>query len=212
MLCRSRRLSVIDNRLPQKVLIVCLCFSVLFTMTRAAARWYKIRRIPLAPEDWTSYLALASYITMCALYLATMTTYYNIVAVEEGTLAAYPSLADDLTVMLKEFLAVQFFFWLTLWAVKWSLLCMFKILTTGLIIQVRIWWGVMIFTWIAFAACCVTQFTSCSSFHAWFTAGREHLFSSIGLEYTARSVTLSDYLADIEQVCVTPRRMQRASG
>jgi hypothetical protein len=174
MPCRSRLLSVIDNRLPQKVIIVCLCFSVVFIIARAAARWYKIRRMPLAAEDWSSYLALASFIIMCALYLATMTTYYNAEDVFNGLMAPYASMDADLTVMLKEFFAVQFFFWLTLWAVKWSLLFMFKVLTMGLLVEVRIWWGVMIFTWLTYAACCVTQFTSCSSFHAWFTAGTEH--------------------------------------
>jgi hypothetical protein len=44
----------------------------------------------------------------------------------------YASLEKDLVVMLKEFFEVQFFSWLTIWAVKWNLLFMFKRVTDGL--------------------------------------------------------------------------------
>jgi hypothetical protein len=44
----------------------------------------------------------------------------------------YASLEKDLVVMLKEFFEVQFFSWLTIWAVKWNLLFMFKRVTDRL--------------------------------------------------------------------------------
>lgn len=73
--------------------------------------------------------------------------------------------------MLKEFISVLIFFWLTLWAVKASLLLMFRKLTTGLPFYERLWWYVMGFTIVTFVGCVISDFTSCSSFHAWFTAG-----------------------------------------
>lgn len=57
---------------------------------------------------------------MCAFYLATMPTYYNVEAITHGLTQPYTSLITDLVAMLKEFLAVQMFFRLTLWAVKYS--------------------------------------------------------------------------------------------
>jgi hypothetical protein len=138
---------------------------------RAGARWYKIRRVPYEMEDIFLYVALVSFIIMCALYLATIPTYFNIIAIEAGLMEAYPSITHDLVVMLKEFFVVQFFFWLTLWSVKWTLLFMFKRLTEGLPTYNRIWWAVFSFSILTFIGSCISNFTSCSSMHAWFTAG-----------------------------------------
>jgi hypothetical protein len=52
----------------------------------------------------------------------------------------YASLEKDLLVMLKEFFEVQFFSWLTIWAVKWNLLFMFKRVTDGLSPTRRVLW------------------------------------------------------------------------
>jgi hypothetical protein len=122
-------------------------------------------------EDVCIYGALVSFAIMCALYLATIPTFFNITAIEAGEMAPYPSLGGDLVVMLKEFFVVQFFYWLTLWAVKWSLLFMFKRITEGLPLYTRLWWAMLIFSILTFLGCCISNFTSCSSMHAWFTAG-----------------------------------------
>jgi hypothetical protein len=139
---------------------------------RTGARFFKTRQIPLAPEDLFIYMALSSFAIMCALYLATMPTFYNVQAISAGLMPPYASLQTDLVAMLKEFFAVQIFFWLTLWAVKWSLLFMFKRLTEGLPLYTKIWWGVLGFTVLTFIGCVISNFTSCSSMHAWFTAGK----------------------------------------
>lgn len=118
------------------------------------------------------YMAFCSFAIMCALYLAAMQTYYNVEAVLAGLMEPYATLAADLTVMLKEFFAVQIFYWLTLWAVKWSLLSMFRRLTDGLPLYTNIWWGVLGFSLLTFVGCVISNFTSCSSMHAWFTAGK----------------------------------------
>lgn len=117
------------------------------------------------------YLALVSFIITVALYFATIDTFFKITAISEGQAQPYAKLPEDLVVMLKEFFVVQFFFWLTLWAVKWSLLFMFKRLTKGLPLYTQIWWGVLIYSVLVFIGCCISNFTSCSSMKAWFTAG-----------------------------------------
>jgi len=139
---------------------------------RTGARVFKTRNIPCELEDVFIYIALCSFTIMCALYLATMPTFYNLQAITAGLMQPYASLPKDLVAMLKEFFAVQIFFWLTLWAVKWSLLFMFKKLTNGLPFYTKIWWGVLGFTVVTFISCVISAITSCSSFHAWFTAGK----------------------------------------
>ncbi|OAA79096.1 hypothetical protein LEL_02582 [Akanthomyces lecanii RCEF 1005] len=152
-------------------LIACLCVGVVFVIVRTGARWYKLRKIPVQMEDIFMYLALVSFIITVALYYATIDTFFKITAISEGQAQPYAKLPEDLVVMLKEFFVVQFFFWLTLWAVKWSLLFMFKRLTKGLPLYTQIWWGVLIYSVLVFIGCCISNFTSCSSMKAWFTAG-----------------------------------------
>ncbi|KAK0757885.1 hypothetical protein N5P37_009177 [Trichoderma harzianum] len=144
---------------------------VVFVAMRTGARWFKLRRMPLQMEDILIYGALVSFAITTALYLATVPTFFNVEAIEQGRMEPYAGLQDDLVLMLHEFFVVQFFFWLTLWMVKWSLMCMFKKLTDGLPLYNRIWWGVLVFSILTFIGCCISNFTSCSSMHAWFTAG-----------------------------------------
>lgn len=155
------------------MIVGCLCVSSLFMALRAIARWLRIRRAPVAGEDLASYVALSSFIIMCALYLAIIKTYYPLVAVSQGEMPPYPGLESDTAAMLREFLAVQFFFWGALWAVKVSLLLTVKSITDGLPFWGRIWWAIMAFTTLTYVGCCITQFTSCSSFQAWLTASTQ---------------------------------------
>lgn len=138
---------------------------------RTGARWYKLRKIPYQTEDIFMYLALVSFILTVALYYSTIDTFFRVTALSEGREKPWATLNDDLVLMLKEFFVVQFFFWLTLWAVKWSLLFMFKRLTHGLPIYNQIWWAVLVYSVLVFIGCCISNFTSCSSMKAWFTAG-----------------------------------------
>lgn len=154
-----------------RVLIACLVISSIFVALRGWARWYKNRQLPIQAEDLAMYFALISFAIMCALYLAAIPTLYRVMRVVMGLAPPYASMMTDVVPMLKEFFAVQIFFWATLWAVKFSLLLMFQRLTTGLPTYERIWWGVVIFTFLSFVGCVVSQFTSCSSMHAWFTVG-----------------------------------------
>ncbi|KAL7929244.1 hypothetical protein V8C35DRAFT_315898 [Trichoderma chlorosporum] len=154
-----------------KSLITCFCIAIVFVAMRTGARWFKLRRVPLQMEDILIYGALVSFAITTALYLATVPTLFNADAIDQGLMAPYAGLENDLVLMLHEFFVVQFFFWLTLWMVKWSLMCMFKNLTDGLPIYNKIWWAVLVFSILTFIGCCISNFTSCSSLHAWFTAG-----------------------------------------
>ncbi|OAA52501.1 hypothetical protein BBO_00342 [Beauveria brongniartii RCEF 3172] len=161
----------VPEKADKEGLIACLCVGIVFVITRTGARLYKLRKIPHQMEDIFMYLALVSFIITVALYYATIDTFFRVNAISDGQREPYAKLPKDLDVMLKEFFVVQFFFWLTLWAVKWSLLFMFKRLTKGLPRYTQVWWGVLVYSVLVFIGCCISNFTSCSSLKAWFTAG-----------------------------------------
>lgn len=152
-------------------LIACLAFSITFVLVRIAARWYKVRKIPLEAEDLSIYVAIASFATMSALYISAMPVLYTALAIAKGEEVSQGNLESALVSMLKKFFAVQFFFWLTLWAVKASLLFVIRKLTTDLPLYRKLWWIVMVFVVLTYFACAITQIESCASFHEWFTAG-----------------------------------------
>ncbi|KAF7559901.1 hypothetical protein G7046_g4249 [Stylonectria norvegica] len=197
----------VSKRADTVALVACLCVAVVFMGFRTGARWFKIRTIPLDAEDIFMYVALVSFAIMSALYIATIPTYFNVMAVSEGLMQPYLSLQRDLVVMLKEFFVVQFFFWLTLWAVKWSLLFMFKRTTEGLPLYNRIWWGILVFSILTFLGCCISNFTSCSSMHAWFVAGecstaRDARAKNISLWFSLAADLSTDLL-----IMITPLRV-----
>ncbi|KAL3419256.1 hypothetical protein PVAG01_09478 [Phlyctema vagabunda] len=161
----------ISHKTNLEVLVACLCVAAVFVSLRVTARWFKVHHAPLEAEDLCIYLSLASFAVMCALYITSMPTLYNAAAVMSGKMAPYDNFKQDVSRMLKKFFAVQIFFWLTLWAVKASLMFMIRKLTLGLPVYTRLWSGLMVFIVLAFVGCVVSQFTSCSSMHAWFTAG-----------------------------------------
>lgn len=182
-------------------MISCLCVGTAFLALRTGARWFKIRKIPLEAEDIFMYIALGSFAIMTALYLDTIPTYFDVIAVAAGLKQPTPSLAHDLDVMLREFFVVQFFFWLTLWAVKWSLLFMFKKTTEGLPVYNKVWWGIFAFSVISFIGCCISNFTSCSSMDAWFTAGacntpRDNRAKTISLWLGLAADLITDLLSE----------------
>jgi len=197
----------VSRSTDEAALIACLCVGVVAVLMRTFARWYKLRKAPFEVEDCFMYLALVSFAIMTALYLATIPTFFNLAAITEGRMMPYPSLPDDLVVMLKEFFVVQFFFWLTLWAVKWSLLFMFRRLTDGIHFFNKIWWAIFVFSVLTFIGCCISNFTSCSSMKAWFTAGecmtpRDARAKNISLWFSLAADLSTDLL-----IMITPIRV-----
>lgn len=146
-----------------------MVLAVVIVIVRTGTRWWKAHSFQA--EDYFIWFALASFISMCAIYLAAYPTLYGALAVAAGEEPPWATMESDLVAMLHLFFAVQFLFWTTLWSVKFSLLWMFRRLTLGLPLYGRIWLAITIFTLITYLACVVTEFTSCSSMTAWFTPG-----------------------------------------
>jgi hypothetical protein len=146
-----------------------MVLAVVIVILRTTTRWWKAHIFQV--EDYFMWFALASFISMCAIYLAAYPTLYSALAVAAEEEPPWATMESDLVAMLHLFFAVQLLFWTTLWSVKFSLLWMFRRLTLGLPLYGRIWLAITIFTLITYLACVVTEFTSCSSMTAWFTPG-----------------------------------------
>src|SRR5579871_2338497 len=117
------------------------------------------------------FLALAFYLTMGSLYLSALPVVYRLLGFAAGLEPIWPTLFSDGEHMLKEFFAIDMVFWATLWCVKFSLLFMFRRLTTGLPRYIAYWYFVMGFSVVALIGAAVSNITACSSMTAWFTVG-----------------------------------------
>lgn len=168
-------------------MVACLIVASIFVTLRTGACWFKNRRLPLTLEDIFMYFALSSFAISSALYLHAIPTLYNLQLVGAGLMTPYAAMSEDTVTILKEFLAGQIFRLTSLWAVKLSLLFMFKRLTTGLLVYTRIWWVVVIFSVLVFIGCLISYFTECSSIYAYLLSGQ-------GRALGCSVETLADYL------------------
>ncbi|RFU29596.1 hypothetical protein B7463_g6733, partial [Scytalidium lignicola] len=189
----------ISQTADRNALIITIVLSCVFVIARGVARYRKTRSFPLAIEDLFLLLALASFIGMAGVYLYCLPILFRSEAIGAGKERPYHGFKDDMTNMLHGFLAAQLIFWLSLWSVKLSLLFLFRKLTIGLPDYIYIWTGIMVFTVLSFVGCVISGFTSCSSLHAWFTAGacetaRDATAKKASLYYSLAVDLLTDLL------------------
>lgn len=85
-------------------------------------------------DDYILYFALAIHLALCSLYIADLPYLYRFFSVASGEAAPYPTLAEDYYHMMQISFAVTAFFWTTLWAVKFSILFLFRKIMTGYVL------------------------------------------------------------------------------
>jgi hypothetical protein len=120
-----------------------IILTSMFIIARFFARWYKVWRFQA--EDFLMLLAFAFFLAMTIGYVVLIPTLYRVTAVEQGLAPPYATIADDALFMIKIFFCNSMLLFLTLWAVKFSLLFLYRRLMTGLPKQMRWWWGIVIF-------------------------------------------------------------------
>jgi hypothetical protein len=147
-----------------------MTLSIIFVIARTLCRWWKLRAFEI--EDFFNWLALAFYLAMSGLYIHVLPILYFSQAVVDGTATPTVDLTEQATDTLKCLFAIQMLFWLTLYAVKFSLLWMFRRLAVGLQVYSRIWICITAFTLLTLVGCIVSEATSCSSMTAYFTPGK----------------------------------------
>ncbi|KAE8548912.1 hypothetical protein EYB25_009295 [Talaromyces marneffei] len=146
-----------------------IAIATVFTAARFAVRWTQQQR-EFQIEDGISIFSWVSFLVMAILYIVVTPFLYRVdIAVSTGQL--YADLLKDSLFVIEIFFANTIIFWIVLWSVKLSLLFLYRRLFVGLPDQMKWWWAVLIFTILMFIGCVISNLTSCSSMHAWFTPG-----------------------------------------
>ncbi|KAJ5099352.1 hypothetical protein N7532_006353 [Penicillium argentinense] len=139
-----------------------------------------IRRVKdLKAED---YLLLVG-----VLYIYIAPAIFRLAALSAGTIPIYATVEEDSVQLQIVFFVTTSSLWLCLWMVKFSLLSMYKRLLVGRTYLIA-WWAIVISCILFLIGCILSSWLSCSSFHAWFTAGgcstaRDHRAARISLYY-----------------------------
>ncbi|KAK2810242.1 hypothetical protein FQN50_003212 [Emmonsiellopsis sp. PD_5] len=145
---------------------VMIALASAFLLTRFGVRFSKSRG--LIWEDLFVVLSWLSFLAMSILYIIVIPAVYRVSGVMSGTSPLYATMEKDALSMKKIFFATTLLLWVSLWSVKLSLLVLYRRLLAGLPTEIRLWWGILIFTLLAFIGCVISNFTSCNSMSAWF--------------------------------------------
>lgn len=183
--------SAIGHDVNKNTLIAAMCIGIVFVSCRTGFRWYASRRF-FWGEDGFCWMALVCQIVVTGIYLSILENIYFVnrersriaTAVATGDFAnakPHPDMKYHAEKMLRGLWPVQYFFWGCLWCVKFSLLLMFKRLTERVPFHLKLWWGVVVFTSLAFVGCVVSQLCSCSSISK---------FNKLGMYPSLPSITI----------------------
>lgn len=112
-------------------------------ITRFSIRIWK--RKPFEIEDLLVGLAWASFLALTISYIVITPPMYHLYAVTGGEAEPYPEMMDDALVIIKVFFYSTMLLWCTLWAVKFSLLALYRRLMTGLRAYIILWWALVVF-------------------------------------------------------------------
>ncbi|KAL8708933.1 MAG: hypothetical protein Q9220_006265 [cf. Caloplaca sp. 1 TL-2023] len=175
-----------------------IALATCFTVARLGIRAWK-RRWWLI-EDITVTLAWACFTAMTIGYICVTPAVYRIADVGTGKIPPYPTIKDDAQYLVKIFFPNTLLLWTTLWLVKFSLLLQCRRLVDRRPAYIKVWWGIVVFTGIAYAGCIVTEFTSCRTLHDWFTFGqcstaRDARASTISLFYAYAVDVITDLMS-----------------
>ncbi|EOD52704.1 putative cfem domain-containing protein [Neofusicoccum parvum UCRNP2] len=130
-------------------------------ITRFSIRIWK--RKPFQVEDFLVALAWASFLALTVSYIVITPPMYRLYAVTGGEAAPYPEMMDDANLLIKVFFYNTMLLWATLWAVKFSLLALYRRLMTGLRAYIVLWWILVVFCALTFIGAIISNLTSCSS-------------------------------------------------
>ncbi|KAF2123531.1 hypothetical protein P153DRAFT_303712 [Dothidotthia symphoricarpi CBS 119687] len=129
-----------------------------------------MRRKKLELQDYFIYAAFVFHIVMSALFIAATPHIYTITDVALGEIPPYLELTADAAYMTRVIYAAQICFWLCLWAVKFSLLALYRNLMTGLpSFYMKLWWCVVIICFLALVSVVAVSTHVCEDMHAFFT-------------------------------------------
>ncbi|OQE37822.1 hypothetical protein PENCOP_c009G05087 [Penicillium coprophilum] len=141
----------------------------------------------LKAEDYLLIVAYIFFLELSILYIYISPVILRLAEVGAGTIPPYATISDDGLKLQTVFFVTTSSLWICLWMIKFSLLAMYKRLLVGKKYLIA-WWVIMGTCVLFIIGCIISSWLSCSSFKAWFTAGkcnteRDHRAAVISLYY-----------------------------
>ena len=99
-------------------------------------------------DDFWLVLAYLFFLTVSILYIVVIPCMFRLEALAAGKIEMYPTVLDDSLFIQKIFFVTTSGLWFTLWSVKFSLLALYKRLMTGLRTYTRVWWAIVILSFL----------------------------------------------------------------
>lgn len=110
-------------------------------LARAGLNFVKPK--PLTASDYLVMFAFACYATICVLYISLSPYMQRLYDVANGKIPPYPEIQLENVKMTKMIFAAPCMFWMTLWSIKFSLLCLYRRLLVSLPKPYTIiWWSI----------------------------------------------------------------------
>lgn len=136
----AKGLSEADILCTEYAMIVLVSILILSRLTLQAAR-----RKKLEPQDFFIYFAYACFLGACALYIRVVPILFEIRDVTNGVRAMPADFVQTAGLTARLIWAAQICFYACLWSVKFSLLCLYRKLLSGLpLVYIRIWWSLVL--------------------------------------------------------------------
>jgi hypothetical protein len=149
-----------------KVAYVELAFTSSVMLARLALNIMRPKR--LTPSDYFVFVAFAVFVTKCSLYIAVSPYMQRVYGVLNGETQLYPELNKDKVIMTKMIFAAFCLFWPILWAVKFSLLFLYRRLLTGVSRRYPVtWWCIATLCLVVSAVCSSTQYSLTDAYYVW---------------------------------------------
>ncbi|KXJ94966.1 hypothetical protein Micbo1qcDRAFT_192136 [Microdochium bolleyi] len=148
--------------------IIWSCFgcAVLIVTGRTAVR-LKIAKRPSAEDYWILF-ALAALLALCILETIQLPSLYYMTAVLEGKVSFSMSLIAHTETYLRYQFPITCLYWTVLWSIKAGFLALYFKLFKELTVYRRVWYGLAVFTLLAYAACWASLAVSCGTLDNFF--------------------------------------------
>ncbi|CAG8058304.1 unnamed protein product [Penicillium olsonii] len=174
---------------PETIKATGIALIVLTTIVLAGRFAGSVRKLKdLKAEDYLLIVGYLFFLELTILYIYISPVIFRLAAVTAGTIGPYATIMEDSRRLQIVFFVTTSSLWLSLWMIKYSLLAMYKRLLVGKPYIIA-WWVIVGFCTLVIIGCILSSWLSCSSFHAWFTAGkcdtpRDHRAAVISLYFS----------------------------
>lgn len=147
-----------------------IALGTVFAFTRLATRSIK-RRLSLA-EDAPILIAWACLLAQCANYIVSAGATYRALAVlrGDGPPSGASFLSDEIS-LRKSVFTNTLLMWISLWAVKVSLLVQCRQLVDQREKRTRVWWAILACCVLSLGVCMLAHALVCSPVDSWFSPG-----------------------------------------